>query len=69
MVPILDEVGIKLEGKIRVVKIDADKYPRIAGQYRIEALPTFHLVQGWETLRPLCECHHTTLREKYFAVI
>ncbi|XP_008781441.2 thioredoxin Y, chloroplastic-like [Phoenix dactylifera] len=41
MVPVLDEVSEKLKGKIQVVKIDTEKYKRIANHYKIEALPTF----------------------------
>lgn len=41
MVPILNEVSTRLIDKIQVVKIDTEKYPSIANEYRIEALPTF----------------------------
>ncbi|PIA44194.1 hypothetical protein AQUCO_01700068v1 [Aquilegia coerulea] len=41
MGPVLDEVSAKLNDKIQVVKIDTEKYPKIANQYQIEALPTF----------------------------
>ncbi|KAL8166162.1 hypothetical protein V2J09_007661 [Rumex salicifolius] len=41
MVPILDKVSAALKDKIQVVKIDTEKYPAIAGKYKIEALPTF----------------------------
>ncbi|PKA46998.1 Thioredoxin Y, chloroplastic [Apostasia shenzhenica] len=40
MVPVLEQVGQKLKDKIRVVKIDTEKYTKIADRYRIEALPT-----------------------------
>ncbi|KAI9201604.1 hypothetical protein LWI28_025917 [Acer negundo] len=43
MAPILNEVGAALKDKIRVVKIDTEKYPKIADTYKIEALPTFIL--------------------------
>ncbi|KAL5776611.1 hypothetical protein ACOSP7_009537 [Xanthoceras sorbifolium] len=43
MAPVLNEVGAALKDKIRVVKIDTEKYPKIADKYRIEALPTFIL--------------------------
>lgn len=43
MFPILDEVSSVLKNKIRVVKIDTEKYHSIANQYEIEALPTFIL--------------------------
>ncbi|KAF9601534.1 hypothetical protein IFM89_020362 [Coptis chinensis] len=41
MGPVLDEVSTSLIDKIQVVKIDTEKYPKIADQYKIEALPTF----------------------------
>ncbi|GAB1540772.1 thioredoxin [Scytonema sp. NUACC21] len=40
MSPILEQVNAQLQGRIRVVKIDTEKYPGLATQYRIEALPT-----------------------------
>ncbi|GAA6616224.1 thioredoxin [Scytonema sp. NUACC26] len=40
MSPILEQVNAQLQGRIRVVKIDTEKYPQLASQYRIEALPT-----------------------------
>ncbi|KAJ4700984.1 Thioredoxin like [Melia azedarach] len=43
MAPVLSEVGAALKDKIQVVKVDTEKYPRIADTYRIEALPTFIL--------------------------
>ncbi|XP_044474532.1 thioredoxin Y1, chloroplastic-like [Mangifera indica] len=43
MAPILEEVSAALKDIIKVVKIDTEKYPRIADKYRIEALPTFIL--------------------------
>ncbi|XP_068662810.1 uncharacterized protein [Aristolochia californica] len=41
MVSVLNQVGAILKDKIQVVKIDTEKYPSIANQYNIEALPTF----------------------------
>nr|DAD40072.1 TPA_asm: hypothetical protein HUJ06_014395 [Nelumbo nucifera] len=41
MVPVLNQVSEILKDKIQVVKIDTEKYPSIADQYEIEALPTF----------------------------
>ncbi|CAA7024416.1 unnamed protein product [Microthlaspi erraticum] len=43
MVPILNEVSETLKDKIAVVKIDTEKYPKLANKYQIEALPTFIL--------------------------
>lgn len=43
MVPILEQVNNQLKGRLQVVKIDTDKYPQIASQYQIQALPTLVL--------------------------
>ncbi|MUG95261.1 thioredoxin [Scytonema sp. UIC 10036] len=43
MSPILEQVNAQLQGRIRVVKIDTEKYPQLATMYRIEALPTLML--------------------------
>lgn len=40
MTPILEQVNAQLQGRIRVVKIDTEKYPELATQYEINALPT-----------------------------
>jgi thioredoxin len=47
MAPILEQVGAQLKNRLKVVKIDSDKYPNLASQYQIQALPTLVLfVQG-----------------------
>ncbi|KAG2428810.1 hypothetical protein HXX76_011510 [Chlamydomonas incerta] len=46
MSPILTAVQTKMKGKLQVVKIDTDKYPGIASQHRIQALPTIALFIG-----------------------
>ncbi|KAK7270426.1 hypothetical protein RIF29_23548 [Crotalaria pallida] len=48
MVPILNEVSVRLGDKIQVVKIDTEKYPSIANKYKIEALPTFVIFKDGE---------------------
>ncbi|KAG9130840.1 hypothetical protein Leryth_016975 [Lithospermum erythrorhizon] len=48
MVPILNEVGESLQDKIKIVKIDTEKYPAIANKYNIQALPTFIVFKDGE---------------------
>ena len=36
----LSAVGASMSGKLRIVKIDTDKYPNIASRFQIAALPT-----------------------------
>lgn len=43
MAPILQDVGNQLKDKVKVVKIDTEKYPNLASQYQIQALPTLVL--------------------------
>ena len=43
MVPILETVNAQLQNRLRVVKIDTEKYTVLANQYQITALPTLVL--------------------------
>jgi thioredoxin len=43
MAPILEQVNAQLGQRVRVVKIDTDKYPQLASRYQIHALPTLVL--------------------------
>jgi thioredoxin len=46
MAPILEEVGTALKHRLQIVKIDTDKYPGLASQYGIHALPTLVLFKN-----------------------
>lgn len=46
MAPILEQIGIDLKDRLQVVKIDTDKYPGLANQYQINALPTLILFKN-----------------------
>lgn len=46
MAPILEQVSVHLSQQIQVVKIDSDKYPGLASQYGIHALPTLVLFKN-----------------------
>lgn len=43
MAPILEQVGSQLKDRLRVAKINTDKYPQLASQHHIHALPTLVL--------------------------
>ncbi|MBW4650402.1 MAG: thioredoxin [Kastovskya adunca ATA6-11-RM4] len=43
MSPILEQVNAQMKDRLQVVKIDTDKYPDLASQYEIHALPTLVL--------------------------
>lgn len=46
MTPILEQVGAHLKNRVQVVKIDTDRYPGLATQYQIHALPTLALFKN-----------------------
>ncbi len=46
MAPILEQVGAQMKSRLQVIKIDTDKYPNLASQYQIEALPTLVLFKN-----------------------
>ncbi|MDJ0536588.1 MAG: thioredoxin [Xenococcaceae cyanobacterium MO_207.B15] len=46
MSPVLEQVSAHLRDRIQVVKIDTDRYPNIASQYSIQALPTLILFKN-----------------------
>ena len=48
MAPILEQVNQQIKGKLRIVKIDTDRYPQLASRYSIEALPTLVLFKNGE---------------------
>ena len=43
MSKILEEVNIQLNGQMKILKIDTDRYPHIASQHQIQSLPTLVL--------------------------
>ncbi|BAZ49087.1 thioredoxin [Nostoc sp. NIES-4103] len=46
MVPILEQVNAQLNNRLRIVKIDTEKYEHLATKYQIYALPTLVLFKG-----------------------
>ena len=46
MAKILEQVNIQLNGQIRILKIDTDRYPQIASQHQVQALPTLMLFKA-----------------------
>lgn len=46
MAPILEQVNSQLKDKLKVVKIDTDRYPHLASKHQIHALPTLVLFKN-----------------------
>ncbi len=43
MAGILEQVNAQMKHQVKVIKIDTDKYPQIATEHKIQALPTLVL--------------------------
>lgn len=50
MAPILEEVNQVLSDRLRIVKIDTDKYPQIASRHQVHALPTLVLFKNGQPI-------------------
>ncbi|WP_017300674.1 thioredoxin [Nodosilinea nodulosa] len=50
MAGILSNVSNELKGRLKIVKIDTDKYPHIASQYQVAALPTLVLFKAGQPI-------------------
>lgn len=46
MAKILEEVKTQMQDQLRVAKIDTEKYPQLASQFEITALPTLILFKN-----------------------
>jgi thioredoxin len=57
MSPILEQVGSQLRDRVQVVKIDTDRYPNIASQYAIQALPTLVLFKDGQAVEKIEGVH------------
>ncbi|NJP11850.1 MAG: thioredoxin [Leptolyngbyaceae cyanobacterium RU_5_1] len=43
MAKVLEQVNNQMKEQVKIVKIDTDKYPQLASQHEIQALPTLVL--------------------------
>ncbi|MEG3439942.1 thioredoxin [Pannus brasiliensis CCIBt3594] len=50
MAPILEQTGLYFKNRLQIVKIDSDKYPNIANQYQVHALPTLMLFKNGQPI-------------------
>ncbi|OPZ78616.1 MAG: Thioredoxin [Alphaproteobacteria bacterium ADurb.Bin438] len=50
MLPILEEVSKMPECKVKIVKVNIDDAPEIAGKYGVQSIPTFVLVKNGEAV-------------------
>jgi len=50
MAKVLEEVNQSLKARLRIVKIDTEKYPDLASRYHVYALPTLVLFHQGEPI-------------------
>lgn len=50
MHPVLEQVKDALGDRIRIIKVDVDKYGATAGRYQIQSVPTLMLFRNGEVL-------------------
>ncbi len=50
MAQIIEQVNPQISNRLQVVKIDTDKYPGLASEYGIEALPTLVLLKNGQSV-------------------
>jgi thioredoxin 1 len=48
--PIVDEIAKDYDGKLKVVKLNTDENPDIAGKYQIRGIPTLMFFKGGLTV-------------------
>lgn len=46
MVPILKELKQEVKDEVKIVKIDVDKNPEVAAQFKVQGVPTLMLFKG-----------------------
>ena len=44
--PILEELAVELDGKLKIAKVDIDANEQVAAEYGIRAIPTMLLFKG-----------------------
>lgn len=50
MAPVLENLKDEISDNARVVKIDVDKFPQIAGTYQVQSIPTLMIFKKGELL-------------------
>lgn len=44
--PIIDQLSIELQGKIKVAKVNVDNSPNLAGMFNVMSIPTLLIFKG-----------------------
>jgi thioredoxin 1 len=55
--PVLDELAGEYEGRVRIVKLDADNNPNTARAYNIMSMPTLMIFRNGEVVSQVVGAH------------
>ncbi len=53
MAPVLDEMAVELEGKVKIAKLDVEnpQNQELAGKYNVQSIPNMKLFKGGEMIK------------------
>lgn len=49
--PVLEELSKTYEGRVKIVKVNADENPRLTGDYGVVSIPTLNIYAGGELVQ------------------
>ncbi|GAA3816718.1 thioredoxin [Cellulomonas soli] len=49
--PVLEELAGQYEGRLKIVKLNADDNPQVTGDYGVVSIPTLNIYSGGELVR------------------
>ncbi len=53
MLPILEELSAKMDGKAKIAKVNVDENPSLAAQFRVMSIPTLLVMKDGEVVEQL----------------
>lgn len=53
MSPVLEKLAEKLDGKVKIVKVDIDENPNLGAKYGVRGIPTLMVFNGGEVTNTL----------------
>jgi len=53
MAPVIEEIAVQTKGKVKVGKVDIDKYGPLANQFGIQAIPTIIILKDGQAVETL----------------
>ncbi len=61
MLSVIEQVDNQIKEQLRIVKIDSEKYPHLASEYQVHALPTLLLFKNGQIVERIEEEHSEVL--------